>query len=208
MKDFWNQRYAEREWAYGKDPNEFLKQELLKVNPGKILFPAEGEGRNAVFAAENGWDVSAIDLSEAGRVKALSLAKEKRVTINYEVGDLNAISIPEEKYDAVALIFAHFPASFKTSIHQKIARAVKPGGLIILEGFSRDHLRFSETNPSAGGPRDPEMLFTTTEMSELFPNFTPLVLEQKETKLSEGLYHVGLSSVVQYVGKKNQALGQ
>ena len=108
MKDFWNKRYAEKEFAYGTLPNEFLKEQLQKITAGKILFVCEGEGRNAVYAAKQGWHVEAFDLSTEGKNKALQLATQNNVNFNYQVQDANAIQYPENSFDAIALIYAHF----------------------------------------------------------------------------------------------------
>lgn len=84
----WDDRYSSEEFAYGKEPNNYLKEQLEKLNPGAILFPAEGEGRNAIFAAKLGWNVSAFDISEEGKNKALKLAEANNVSIDYQVGEL------------------------------------------------------------------------------------------------------------------------
>lgn len=88
METFWNQRYRQEAFAYGKAPNQYFKENIQKLNPGKILFPAEGEGRNAVYAAQLGWDVYAFDISEEGKTKAKKWARENKVSINYQVGQL------------------------------------------------------------------------------------------------------------------------
>lgn len=106
----WNERYSKEEYAYGEEPNEYLQTQLQKLSPGKILFPAEGEGRNAVFAAKLGWQVSAFDISMEGQKKAIRLAEKNHVVIDYKVGSLDSMNYNDEEFDAIALIFAHFPA--------------------------------------------------------------------------------------------------
>src|SRR5215510_10066513 len=106
----WEDRFSEKEYAYGEEPNEYLKEQLIKLTPGAILFPAEGEGRNAVFAAKLGWSVSAFDISSEGKKKALKLAELNKVNIDYQVGELNSLNYHKEQFDAIALIYAHFPA--------------------------------------------------------------------------------------------------
>ena len=120
MKQFWNERYAEKEFAYGKEPNQFLKENLHKLPKGKILFVAEGEGRNAVFAAQNGYEVVAFDYSESAKDKALTLAKEQNVRIDYLISDVMDVSFETESFDAIVFIFAHFPAVFRKQAHQKL----------------------------------------------------------------------------------------
>lgn len=138
------------------------------MKPGKILFPTEGEGRNAVFAAESGWDVSAFDLSESGKKKAEQLAVSRGVSLEYQVGNLSEITYPAESFDALVLVFTHFQASLRESFHRKLFTFLKQGGTLILEGFSKDHLKFSSINPLAGGPKDPSMLFSEEELRSDF----------------------------------------
>ena len=202
MKEFWNERYSAPEYAYGIAPNEFFAGVLAGLKPGKILFPAEGEGRNAVYAAEAGWEVSALDLSEEGKKKADQLAASRGVSMDYQVGNLSEMSYPAESFDALVLIFAHFPASLRESFHRKLFTFLKPGGVLILEGFSKDHLKFSSVNPLAGGPKDPSMLFSEEELRSDFKEMEILNLEEKEVELKEGLYHSGKSAVIRLIAMK------
>src|SRR4029079_8778617 len=117
-RDRWNDRCSKEEFAYGELPNQYLKEQLDKLNPGTILFPAEGEGRNAVYAAKLGWTVSAFDISSEGQKKALQLAASNHVNIEYQVGELQAMNYKEAQFDAIALIYAHFPADIKSSYHK------------------------------------------------------------------------------------------
>lgn len=202
MKDFWNSRYEQEEWAYGKLPNQYFRQQLDSLTEGSILLPADGEGRNSVYAASQGWQATAFDISDAGREKALALAAEQGVSLEYLVGNLADLEFPENSFDAIALIFAHFPAPLKAEFHQKLIKYLKPGGTLIFEAFSVDHLKYSAVNPEAGGPKNPEMLFSTDEVAKLFTGFETLELRQQETELDEGLYHRGHSSVIRYTGRK------
>ena len=114
MKEFWDKRYADQEMAYGKEPNVFFASEVLKLNAGKILLPAEGEGRNAVHSAKLGWQVSAFDISKKGKQKAEKLALNNKVTIEYFVGGFDEINYKKESFDCIVLIFAHFPSHLKS----------------------------------------------------------------------------------------------
>ena len=105
--------------------------------------------------------------------------------------------------DALVLIFAHFPAHFRIRFHQKLISFLKPGGVVILEGFAKNHAFFQAANEKAGGPKDPSMLFSKEELEEDFAGFSFLVLEERESELEEGLYHVGKSAVIRLVAKKN-----
>lgn len=203
MKEFWDNRFGEKEYAYGIEPNEFFKKTLAKLQlKGNILFPAEGEGRNAVYAAKMGLDVSAFDLSIEGKKKAEKLAQSNNVQINYSVGELNEHSYEENSFDTIVLIFAHFPPPLRSKMHQQLSKLLKPNGIIIIEGFSKNQMKFQETNPLAGGPRNMDMLFSKEEIKNDFPEFEILQLTEKVVELSEGNYHKGKSSVIQFVGRK------
>lgn len=197
MDNFWNDRYAEKEFAYGTLPNEFLKEQLEKLPSGKILFVCEGEGRNAVYAAKQNWNVEAFDLSEEGKRKAHLLAEQNTVTLNYQIQDATTIEYPVNSFDVVALIYAHFPETIRKSVHQKIVRWLKPNGLVIIEAFNPNQL-----NNASGGPKDASMLYT----KELLQNdFNDLDIQQLSTdviQLNEGKYHIGKADVIRFIGKK------
>jgi len=202
-KNKWNERYAQKDFAYGVEPNVFLKESLAKYNiKGNILFAAEGEGRNAVYAAKKGLKVSAFDISEEGQKKALQLAQQNNVNINYEIGDLFKLDLINHKYDAAALIYAHLPPEILTKVYPKIAELIHPNGFIILEGFSKNNLKYRDANPSIGGPNNIDFLFSKDLISSLFPDFEIVLLEEKVVELNEGLYHNGTGSVIRFIGRK------
>lgn len=203
MDSLWNTRFGQKEYAYGILPNVFFKETLDKYKlKGKILLPAEGEGRNAVYAAKRGLDVYAFDMSIQGRNKAMRLAKENNVSINYEVGDFYGLELLKEKFDAVALIFAHFTTDIVSDYHKKITELLKPKGLVILEGFSKNHVEFQKDNPKSGGPKNLEMLFSKEIMKRDFPNFEIIKLEEVEETLNEGEFHNGKASLIRFIGRK------
>jgi cyclopropane fatty-acyl-phospholipid synthase-like methyltransferase len=197
MKDFWNSRYAEEDFAYGSEPNVFFKENSSKITKGKILFPAEGEGRNAVYAAQLGFDVSAFDLSEEGRKKAIQLAENCNTSIDYRIGELDVLNYKEESFDAIVLIYAHVPGNIRKEFHHKLLSLLKPNGIIIFEAFGKEQLKHN-----SGGPKDSAMLFSEEEIKEEFPNVQFSVLETIETKLNEGKYHIGSANVVRFVAIK------
>jgi len=200
--DRWNDRYSTDEFAYGEEPNNYLKEQLTKLDTGSILFPAEGEGRNAVFAAKIGWEVSAFDISIEGKNKALQLATNNNISVDYQVGALENLDYEAEQFDAIALIYAHFPAAIKSSYHKTLSKYLKKGGLIIFEAFSKKHLDYLAKNAKVGGPKEINMLFSTAELKSDFPDFEIIELEEKEIELNEGLYHNGQGSVIRFIGKK------
>jgi ubiquinone/menaquinone biosynthesis C-methylase UbiE len=203
MKEMWDKRYAEEGYAYGKEPNKFLEEQLAKIPAeGKALFAAEGEGRNAVHAAKLGWEVTAFDLSESGKTKALLLAEQENVSLNYFVENLQNLDFKPNEFDLLVLIYAHFPAELKSEFHKKLTNYVKPGGYVVFEAFSKKHIEYNSVNPKAGGPKDVAMLFSVEEVSNDLRDFEIIQLQEKVVDLNEGKYHIGKSSVIQFVGRK------
>ncbi len=200
--DRWNERYRAGEFAYGIEPNNYLKEQLEKLKAGTILFPAEGEGRNAVFAAKVGWTVSAFDISAEGKRKALRLADANHVTMDYQVGELQTLNYKPEQFDAIALIYAHFPAEIKSVVHKTLDTCLRKGGIIIFEAFSKKHIDFIARNEKVGGPKDVASLFSIEEIKLDFSNYEVVELEEKEIELNEGLFHNGKGSVIRFVGRK------
>ncbi len=198
----WNDRYSKEEFAYGEEPNNYLKEQLEKLDIGSILFAAEGEGRNAVFAAKLGWRVSAFDISVEGKNKALKLAEANQVSIDYQLGELQTLDYKPEQFDAIALIYAHFPADIKSVYHKTLNNYLRKGGLVIFEAFSKNHLDYIAKNPKIGGPTDLAMLFSINEIKADFANYDIIELVEKEIELSEGLFHNGKGSVIRFVGRK------
>ncbi|WP_175632529.1 class I SAM-dependent methyltransferase [Pedobacter ghigonis] len=198
----WDDRYRTEEFAYGEQPNNYLKEQLEQLNPGTILFPAEGEGRNAVFAAKLGWKVSAFDISAEGKNKAIQLAESNQVSIDYQVVELQHFDYQAEQFDAIALIYAHFPAEIKSAYHKTLDRYLRKGGVIIFEAFSKNHLDYLARNEKVGGPKELDMLFSIEEIKSDFANYEIIALEEKEIVLNEGVFHNGLGSVIRFVGRK------
>jgi cyclopropane fatty-acyl-phospholipid synthase-like methyltransferase len=203
MKEFWNSRYAQENYVYGTEPNVFFKQNLDALQPsGSILLPAEGEGRNAVYAAKKGLQVEAFDLSDAGQQKALQLAAHNGVSINYQVGEFSSFDFGENRFDVVALVFAHFPSRHKSDYHRRLVQYLKPGGLFIIEAFSKNHLEYSAKNPAVGGPRDLDLLLSIEDIQQDFDQLQPIYLKEEVIELNEGSFHKGTGSVVRFVGRK------
>ncbi len=201
-KEFWNTRYKNNGYAYGKTPNLFFKNELSKHKTGTILLPLEGEGRNANFAASLGWDVFAFDISEEGKQKALRLTEANDRQIHYDIEDIQNINYPLEKFDAIGLVFAHFPINNRQVFHRKLLSFLKPGGILILEGYSKKHHKYNSVDTKVGGPDNPEMLFSKEDLLEDFNTLDILSLEETDVILNEGLYHNGKSAVIRIVGRK------
>jgi 2-polyprenyl-3-methyl-5-hydroxy-6-metoxy-1,4-benzoquinol methylase len=187
MKEKWDDRYSSTEFAYGEQPNNYLKEQLIKIPAGTILFPAEGEGRNAVYAATLGWKAYAFDISVEGKKKAMQLANKNNVDINYEVAEFQSLKYQLHQFDAMALIYAHFPADVKSGYHKTLTTYLRPGGVVIFEAFSKKHLDYVTKNE---------------EIQSDFENFEIIELTEQEVQLNEGLYHIGNGSVLRFVGRK------
>lgn len=197
MSDFWNKRYSDQQYVYGKEPNQFLKDELSKITPGKILFLGEGEGRNAVYAATLGWDVDAVDYSETGKYKAEKLAAEKAVRINYLIEDLSNFNPKQNYYDAVVLIYLHIEEELRERVSKKAIEIAKPGGKIILEAFEKDQIK-----NSSGGPKNAELLYSLQDVVEDFIDLEFEKLSKDYIVLNEGEGHKRKAAVIRFVGVK------
>lgn len=196
MKEKWNERYSVPDFIYGTEPNEFFKEQLLKLPSGRLLLPGEGEGRNAVYAAKQGWHVDAFDFSEQAIKKAGDLANRNNVHINYTVSSYEVYTFPSLTYDAAGLIYAHMPSAIRRSIHRKIIRSLKPGGLIILEAFHKDQINYT-----SGGPKDIDLLYDEDELAKDFEGCELIILEKTKITLQEGLLHSGDAVVIRMSGK-------
>lgn len=197
MSEFWEKRYSEKEFAYGKEPNKYFKSKLEKLSPGKMLLVGEGEGRNAAYAASRGWSVDAVDFSAAAKEKALLLARETGVEINYTITDFNEFVPPVETYDAIGIIYIHLEEELRMRLFSNLVNSLKPGGKIILEGFEKE-----QAKNSSGGPRNPDLLYS---LEDIVDDFQDLEFEQfsKETiVLNEGGYHNGEAIVIRFLGQK------
>lgn len=202
MKEFWNDRYSSNEFTYGEEPNEYFKEQLAKLAPGKILLPAEGEGRNGVYAAHQGWHVDAFDLSSEGKKKADQLAIKHNQSINYQVGALEELNYKVECFDAIGLIFTHFNPNIRAKYHKELIALLKPGGVIISESFSEKHIDYNKANPKVGGPKDVSFLTSLNQIREEFEGIEIIELYSSEVDLNEGSFHVGKGHVVRFLGRK------
>lgn len=197
MRDFWNERYTAKEFAYGLNPNVFFQDILSQLPPGDLLLPAEGEGRNAVFASLQGWNVTAFDYSKVGQKKALTLANAKKVHIQYSVSDVKDFYFKKEAFDVIAMIYSHLPPPLRSYLHEQAIKSLKPGGLLILEMFSKDQLNYQ-----SGGPKQEAGLYSKELIEKDFAILTTIQLIEEIIELDEGIYHRGEGSVIRYVGKK------
>ncbi len=198
-QDFWNTRYAAAGFAYGLSPNRFLAARATLLPPGgTVLLPADGEGRNAVFLAKQGFAVTAFDRSEVGMAKARALAEDNGVSIDAQAVDAMDFDYAPGRYDAVALIFAHLPPPVRRFVHAKAVEALKPGGLILLQAFRPEQL-----GRSSGGPKDPTMLYDAAMLRDDFAACARVeFLEETVEPLDEGPSHQGEGALVSLIARR------
>jgi cyclopropane fatty-acyl-phospholipid synthase-like methyltransferase len=197
-KDFWDERYQSDSYLYGEAPNDFLVENIDRLKSGgRILCLSEGEGRNAVYLALQGFQVTCVDLSSTARGKALKLAEQKGVELTYDVSDLNEYDLGEEQWDGVISIFGHTPSRVRRKLHHKIKNSLKKSGVLLLEGYSTEQLKYD-----TGGPKDQDMLYTTAELEEDFAELKIHNLQGLIRNINEGAAHTGESSVIQLVAQK------
>lgn len=194
----WDERYQQEVFQYGIKPNDFFAEQIRQLPVGRILIPAAGEGRDAVYAASLGWDVYAFDLSEQGKSKALKLAREKKVNIHYTCGDAMEIKFPLEAFDVIMLTYFHTPPEIRTQIHHKCIQWLKPGGSILLEGFNKKQIAYT-----SGGPKQIDWLFDQAVLAEDFKSLTINQNSEKQRILDEGPLHQGMAEVIQCKATKN-----
>ena len=195
-KQFWNERYSTREYLYGTEANSFLVANIQLLS-GPVLSLSEGEGRNAVFMASQGLSVLGVDCSEVGLAKAQALAQSKGVTIETEVADLAQYQPKESYYGSVVSISAHLPSTIRGRLYPLIERALKPGGIVLLEAYAEAQLQ-----RNTGGPKDADMLMSVEKLQRELPSLKPIIIRELEREVREGEGHTGIASVVQFIAKK------
>lgn len=193
----WNERYQQDIYQYGINPNDFMAEQIQQLPAGRILFPGAGEGRDAVFSAKLGWEVHAFDLSEQGQAKALKLASQEKTRIHFKVADASLVKFPLASFDVIALTYFHLPIEIRLPFYANCVSWLKPGGKILIEGFSKKQLGLS-----SGGPKKTDWLFSAKELEAEFPGLKILLNEEKQRVLDEGPLHQGLAEVVQFIAQK------
>lgn len=201
MKQFWDERYQQGEYAYGIEPNDFLKACLEDRIPGRLLLPAEGEGRNAVFASKLGWEVESFDSSKEGRRKAMKLASQHDTSFDYHLADYASFQPVLKSFELVALIYTHSGSKERRAFHKKLTEWLAPKGEIVLEGFSKNQL-----GRDSGGPKNADMLWSLEELKEDFAGLTITYASEEQITLNEGAYHQGNASVIRMIAFNSPCL--
>lgn len=197
----WDQRYGDNVTVYGEKPNVFFASQLALRKGGSLCLPCDGEGRNAVYAAEQGWDVTSFDVSPVGVQKSKALAISRGVDIQVKVADVFDF-VPASQFDVVALVFAHMPPGLRSNFHARAWQWVKPGGCMIVEGFHQDQLELS-----SGGPKRMDMLFHETtfheDVADAFDDAIVTWHARCAQILDEGPFHQGPAVTCQAVIQKD-----
>jgi len=190
--DAWNARFSGDDWAYGREPNRWLEERISPLSVGKALFPADGEGRNAVWAATKGWDAHVFDLSVVGQGKCAKLASENKVTVTYDVDDLETRDFNPQEYDLIACSWFHVPWNMFTNHYPRMLESLKVGGHFITEGYHTSQLEMN-----SGGPKSPDLLWDLDEvMAVIGDGFEILHAAVESTILNESNLHQGKANVV------------
>ncbi|MCB1647539.1 MAG: methyltransferase domain-containing protein [Pseudomonadales bacterium] len=193
----WDQRYQGEEYLFGTAPNDFLAEIISQVPKGETLCLADGEGRNGVFLAKQGYEVTSVDASRVGLVKARALAESQGTWITTLEADLFRHDMGERCWDLIVSIFFHMPPDRRVEVHRKIVSALRPGGWLILEAYTPEQLTYG-----TGGPPVAEFLMTPEILAEDFSELEFIHCEQKIRDVVEGSGHTGQASVVQLLARK------
>jgi SAM-dependent methyltransferase len=194
--NFWDAKYKSAEYGYGIYPNQFFKQIIDKEKTGSLLLPGEGEGRNAIYAAKNGWHVSAFDTSIVAQQNALNLARKNNVIIEYSVGSVLDFK-SFHKFDLISIIYLHLLPSERKYFHQTLNQYLHPNGKVLLEVFSKEQI-----HNNSGGPKNSDMLYSVEDLKEDFNNYNIEYLVQRTINLDEGDWHRGDASVIRLIATK------
>ena len=196
----WNARYDSPEYAYGTEPNDFLAAVASRIPPGRVLSLADGEGRNGVFLASIGHEVTSVDASHVGLAKAERLAATRGVRLTTVVADLAEYVIAPASWEGIVSIFCHLPPVLRRRVHEQVVRGLVPGGIFIFEAYSVEQLRFG-----TGGPSSAYLLPTLDALRAELAGLDLLHAAEIEREIHEGTLHNGQSAVVQVVARRPAA---
>ena len=197
----WDERYSAEDYVYGTQPNDFLAERFSALpEGGRILSLAEGEGRNGVFLAKQGYDVTALDGSEVGLAKAIRLAEQNGVRIHTIHTDLADFDPGVAEWDGIVSIFAHLPSEIRTPLYRRIAASLRPGGVFLLEAYTP-----AQVGRGTGGPQTADMLLNGDKLRSELIGMRFDHLEELERDVVEGTYHTGRAAVVQAIATRDVA---
>lgn len=196
-KHMWDERFGAEEYAYGTEPNDFLREHAARIPPGPVLCLAEGEGRNAVFLASLGHSVTAVDFSREGLRKAARLAQERNVALELVEADLADYDLGTDRWTGVISIFAHTPPEIRRRIHAALPRALRPGGVLVLEAYRPEQIALG-----TGGPRDAALTPTLADLRTELAGLDLEIAREASREIHEGRYHAGPSATVQVLATR------
>ena len=197
--NLWDRRYAQSDYLFGVEPNAFLARQAGRLRAGwRALAVADGEGRNGVWLAQQGLSVVSVDSSAVAQAKARSLAQARGVEMDFEQVDLSAWAWPRAEFDLVVAIFIQFaPPALRTQLFADMAHALKPGGLLLLQGYRPEQIAYA-----TGGPSVAENLYTEPLLRDAFAGLEILDLQSHDTAIHEGVGHDGLSALIDLVARR------
>jgi len=200
--DTWNARYAREDFHFGEEPNAFLRAGAHYLKPKQhVLCVADGEGRNSVFLAEQGIEVTAFDFAPNAVAKAKRLAERRGVRVNHQLGDINAWDWTAAAYDAVIAVFIQFlPPQSRERVFAGMMKAVRPDGLFLLEGYRPEQVDYA-----TGGPTRREHMYTQGWLEGLFGDWQILELNVYDAVIREGQGHSGVSALIDFVARKRSS---
>jgi SAM-dependent methyltransferase len=188
----WDERFSLEEPVYGTRPNLYLEKHATRLRPGgSVLVPGDGYGRNGHWLARQGFSVHTVDLSPVGVGRSKKAAEAAGLLLTIEQADLSVWRWPVREFDGLAAIFLHLPREISNKIHPAMLRALKPGGILIIEAFTPGQLKFN-----TGGPKDENLLYTANLLRQDFAGAEILELEEIELHMDEGVKHSGMSAIV------------
>ena len=193
----WDEKYSDASYFYGTEPNDFLKENVTHLPMGKVLCLADGEGRNSVFLAKQGYSVTAVDASPVGLDKATRLAQENNVEITTICADLNEFDLGHMEWDGIVSIFCHLPAPLRAKVHGAVQSALTVNGVFLLEAYTPKQLEFG-----TGGPRSEAFLMSQDQLTTDLDGLDFVQLHETTRTITEGQGHNGQSAVVQCIAKK------
>jgi 2-polyprenyl-3-methyl-5-hydroxy-6-metoxy-1,4-benzoquinol methylase len=195
--NLWDQRYTQDNYAYGRQPNEFLLNQIQQLPKGKVLSLAEGQGRNAIYLAQQGFNVTAVDASAVAMHQTEEFAQLSGVSVTTITTDLAAYLIEANNWDAILSIYCHLPSNLRKAIHRQVVKGLRPGGVFLLESFTPQQIQHQ-----TGGPKNADMLASLSELKEELQGLVFIIAQELERDVQEGLHHTGIAAVVQVLAIK------
>lgn len=197
MQNFWDERYGAEGFAYGTEPNEFLAGVADRIPPGPVLCLCDGEGRNGVFLAARGHEVTSVDGSAVGLEKARRLAASRGVALRTVHADLATFAIEPGAWSGIVSIFAHLPIPLREKVHAASVAGLRPGGVFVLEAYTVEQLNFK-----TGGPSSADMLMSLEALRRELAGLDLEIGRELQRTVVEGQFHNGPSAVVQVLGRR------